>query len=84
MGIKWDSILLVNQRSKKYKIRNSELKTTSMEISNLEKSFDLVEYKHIMRAENHKQIYKQTLLWTIMLIQKSKIQSGSSEDSELY
>ena len=38
-----------------------------MEISNLEKSFDLVEYTHIMRAEITKQIYKQTLLWTIML-----------------
>ena len=29
-----------------------ELKNISMEIANLEKLFDLVEYRHIMRTEN--------------------------------
>ena len=82
--IKSDSILLVNQRSKKYKIRNSELKTMSMEISNLEKSFDLVEYKHIMRAENHEaDLQANSAVDDYVKYQKSKIQIGSSEDSEL-
>lgn len=82
--IKSDSILLVNQRSKKYKIRNSELKRMSMEIANLEKSFDLVEYKHIMRAENYEaDLQANSAVDDCVKYQKSEIQSGSSEDSEL-
>ena len=82
--IKSDSILLVNQRSKKYKIRNSELKTMSMEIANLEKSFDLVEYRHIMREGNHEaDLQANSAVDDYVKYQKTQVQNGSSEDLEL-
>lgn len=49
-----DSELLVNQRNSKYRLRNQQLKIISMEISNLEKNFDKIEYKHISREKNNK------------------------------
>jgi len=83
--IKSDSILLVNQRSKKYKIRNIELKSMSMEISNLEKIFDAVEYRHIMRNENYDaDLQANSAIDDYVKYQKSKVDNGSGEDSELY
>ena len=83
--IKSDSILLVNQRSKKYKIRNMELKNISMEIANLEKLFDTVEYKHIMRTENsYADLEANYAIDDYVKYQKRKLNSGSSEDSELF
>jgi ribonuclease HI len=83
--IKSDSILLVNQRSKKYKIRNMELKNISMEIANLEKLFDLVEYRHIMRAENsYADNEANSAIDDYVKYQKRKVANGSSEDSELF
>lgn len=49
-----DSELLVNQRNVKYKIRNQNLKIISREITNLERNFEKVEYKHIPREKNNK------------------------------
>jgi ribonuclease HI len=83
--IKSDSILLVNQRSKKYKIRNIELKNISMEIANLEKIFDTVEYRHIMRTQNsHADFEANSAIDDYVKYQKRKINIGSSEDSELF
>jgi ribonuclease HI len=83
--IKSDSILLVNQRSKKYKIRNIELKNMSMEISNMEKLFDVVEYRHIMRNENYDaDLQANSSIDDYVKYQKSKVDNGSGEDSELY
>jgi ribonuclease HI len=80
-----DSILLVNQRSKKYKIRNIELKNISMEISNMEKLFDVVEYRHIMRNENYDaDLQANTSIDDYVKYQKSQVDNGSGEDSELY
>jgi ribonuclease HI len=80
-----DSILLVNQRSKKYKVRNIELKNMSMEISNLEKLFDVVEYRHIMRTENYDADFQaNSSIDDYVKYQKSKVDNGSGEDSELY
>jgi ribonuclease HI len=83
--IKSDSILLVNQRSKKYKIRNIELKNMSMEISSLEKLFDAVEYRYIKRNENYDaDLQANSSIDDYVKYQKSKVDNGSSEDSELY
>ena len=49
-----DSELLVNQRNIKYKVRNQNLKMISREISNLEKNFEKVQYRHIPREKNNK------------------------------
>ncbi len=49
-----DSELLVNQRNSKYRLRNQQLKIISREISNLEKNFDKIQYKHISREKNNK------------------------------
>jgi ribonuclease HI len=49
-----DSELLVNQRNSKYRLRNQQLKIISREISDLEKNFDKIEYKHISREKNNK------------------------------
>jgi ribonuclease HI len=49
-----DSDLLVNQRNTKYKIRNQNLKMISREISNLEKNFEKIQYRHIPREKNNK------------------------------
>ena len=49
-----DSELLVNQRNSKYRIRNQQLKIISREISNLEKNFEKIQYKHISREKNNK------------------------------
>lgn len=82
--IKSDSNLLVNQRSKKYKIRNLELKNMSMEVSNLEKLFDVVEYRHIMRTENYyADLQANSAIDDYIKYQKYQKDYGSSEDSEL-
>jgi ribonuclease HI len=47
-----DSELVVKQRSDNYKVRSKRLKTVSREISNLEKSFKWVSYRHIPREQN--------------------------------
>lgn len=49
-----DSELLINQRNLKYKVRNQELKMITREISNLEKKFDKITYRHIPRKKNSK------------------------------
>lgn len=48
-----DSELLINQRNLKYRIRNQELKVISREITNLEKNFEKILYKHIPRGKNN-------------------------------
>lgn len=48
-----DSELLINQRNLKYRIRNQELKVISREITNLEKNFEKILYKHIPREKNN-------------------------------
>jgi ribonuclease HI len=47
-----DSLLLVNQRTNRYKLRNKQLKDIFREISNLEKHFQTVIYKHVPRSRN--------------------------------
>jgi ribonuclease HI len=47
-----DSELVVKQRTHNYKVRSKRLKTIFREISNLEKSFKWVRYRHIPREEN--------------------------------
>ena len=80
-----DSILIVNQRSKKYKIRNLELKNISMEIANLEKLFDTVDYRHVMRTENSRADFEaNSAIDDYVKYQKRNINNGSSEDSELF
>ncbi|HEY6883808.1 MAG TPA: ribonuclease HI family protein [Nitrososphaeraceae archaeon] len=47
-----DSQLIVNQRNNVYKVRNKQLKIIFREISNLERRFKMVTYKHIPREKN--------------------------------
>ena len=47
-----DSQLIVNQRNNMYKVRNKQLKIVFREISNLERRFKMVIYKHIPREKN--------------------------------
>jgi ribonuclease HI len=47
-----DSELVINQRTNKYKVRNKQLKLLFREISNLEKYFRIVIYRHIPREIN--------------------------------
>jgi ribonuclease HI len=47
-----DSELVVKQRTHNYKVRSKRLKTVFREISNLEKSFKRVSYRHIPREGN--------------------------------
>jgi ribonuclease HI len=47
-----DSQLLINQRTNRYKLRNKQLKDIFREISNLEKHFQTVIYKHVPRSRN--------------------------------
>ncbi len=62
-----------------------ELKNISMEIANLEKLFDLVEYRHIMRTENTYADHEaNSAIDDYVKYQKSKVDNGSSEDSELF
>lgn len=52
-----DSELLINQRNLKYRIRSQELKILSREISNLEKNYDRITYRHIPRTKNSQADY---------------------------
>lgn len=47
-----DSQLIVNQRTKLYKVRSKQLKIIFREISNLERRFKIVIYKHVPREKN--------------------------------
>ncbi|HET7389723.1 MAG TPA: ribonuclease HI family protein [Nitrososphaeraceae archaeon] len=47
-----DSQLIVNQRNNVYKVRNKQIKIIFREISNLERRFKMVIYKHIPREKN--------------------------------
>jgi ribonuclease HI len=47
-----DSKLVVSQRNNRYRVRNKQLKVVFREISNLEKEFHAVVYRHIPRAKN--------------------------------
>ncbi|MGC2573371.1 MAG: ribonuclease HI family protein [Candidatus Nitrosopolaris sp.] len=47
-----DSELVINQRTHHYKVRNKQLKVLFREISNLEKYFRTVIYRHIPREVN--------------------------------
>ena len=47
-----DSQLLVNQRTKQFKVRNKQLKNIFREISNLERYFQTVIYKYVPRSRN--------------------------------
>lgn len=47
-----DSELVINQRMRCYKVRNKQLKMIFREISNLEKYFKTVNYRHIPREIN--------------------------------
>jgi ribonuclease HI len=47
-----DSQLIVNQRNNMYKVRSKQLKIIFREISNLERRFKIVIYKHIPREKN--------------------------------
>jgi ribonuclease HI len=47
-----DSQLIVNQSTKLYKVRSKQLKIIFREISNLERRFKMVIYKHIPREKN--------------------------------
>jgi ribonuclease HI len=47
-----DSELVVNQRNKRYRVRNKQLKIILREITNLEKKFKNVIYRHIPREKN--------------------------------
>jgi ribonuclease HI len=61
------------------------LKNISMEIANLEKLFDTVEYRHIMRTENsHADLEANSAIDDYVKYQKMKVRNGSSEDSELF
>ena len=56
-----------------------------MEIANLEKLFDTVEYKHIMRTENsNADLEANSAIDDYVKYQKRKLNTGSSEDSELF
>lgn len=62
-----------------------ELKNMSMEIANLEKLFDRVEYRHIMRTENYDaDLQANSSIDDYVKYQKRKVDSGSGEDSELF
>jgi ribonuclease HI len=47
-----DSELVINQRKHYYKVRNKQIKILFREISNLEKHFKTVTYRHIPREIN--------------------------------
>ena len=47
-----DSKLVVSQRNNRYRVRNKQLKVIFREISNLERQFRAVIYRHVPRARN--------------------------------
>ncbi len=49
-----DSELVVKQRNHSYKVRSKQLKVIFREITNLEKNFKSVFYRHIPREKNRK------------------------------
>ena len=56
-----------------------------MEIANLEKLFDTVDYRHVMRTENSRADFEaNSAIDDYVKYQKRNINNGSSEDSELF
>ena len=79
-----DSILVINQRLKKYKIRNNELKIISREITNLEQSFESIEYRHISRTRNiEADLEANMAIDDYLKYRKKDLPLGSGDDSEL-
>ena len=79
-----DSILVINQRLKKYKIRNNELKIISREITNLEQSFESIEYRHISRTRNiEADLEANMAIDDYLKYRKKDLLLGSGDDSEL-
>ena len=79
-----DSILVINQRLKKYKIRNNELKIISREITNLEQSFESIEYRHISRTRNiEADLEANMAIDDYLKYRKKDLSLGSGDDSEL-
>jgi ribonuclease HI len=79
-----DSNLLINQRLKKYKIRNMNLKTISKEVANLENLFEEIKYKYIPRRENlEADLEANNAIDDYIKYQKPDNLLGSGDDSEL-
>lgn len=79
-----DSNLLVNQRLKKYKIRNADLKILSREITNLEKLFEELQYRYIPRRKNiEADLEANGAIDDYIKYQKPYDLFGSGDDSEL-
>ncbi|MDP9197015.1 MAG: ribonuclease HI family protein [Thermoproteota archaeon] len=79
-----DSILVVNQRLKKYKIRNNELKVISREITNLENLFESIEYRHISRSGNMEaDLEANRAIDDYIKYRKNDDLVGSGDDTEL-
>jgi ribonuclease HI len=70
-----DSQLIVNQRNNVYKVRNKQLKIIFREISNLERRFKMVIYKHIPREKN---VYADLLANQAIDEHNNKYQNNSS------
>ncbi len=84
IGVLSDSNLLINQRLKKYKIRNMHLKTLSREVTNLENLFEAIKYRHISREENMQADREANYaIDDYIKYQKPDNLLGSGEDSEL-
>jgi ribonuclease HI len=79
-----DSNLLVNQRLKKYRIRNNELKEISREISNLEDLFVDVQYRYVSRRINTQaDAEANRAIDDYIKYEGTHNLTGSSDDSEL-
>ena len=80
-----DSELVINQRTNKYKVRNKQLKLLFREISNLEKYFRIVIYRHIPREINRyaDSLANQAIDERIKYKNGGTWIDGSREDSEL-
>ncbi len=79
-----DSTLVINQRLKKYKIRNNELKMISREITNLEKSFESIGYRYISRTRNiEADLEANIAIDDYIKYRKNDDSLGSGDDSEL-
>ena len=79
-----DSNLLVNQRLKKYRIRNIKLKDISREITNLENLFADLRYRYVSRRFNiEADMEANRAIDDYIKYQRPHYSSGSSDDSEL-
>src|ERR671930_1148276 len=80
-----DSELVVNQRNKRYRVRNKQLKIILREITNLEKKFRNVIYTHIPRENNilADLLANQAIDENVKYQKSYSKANGSGEDSEL-